>query len=905
MKKNTISNVFLKETEELKLEFVKWCLTFFASVGIILIVLGLIDAFYNPDLQEHFDLAKQMLVVPETVLPEPKEKMKFIAALFFGTISLFVCYYFLDKLLNEKKIISLHKVYGLLLTFFSFGVLFILYKGLTSDNPFSETPQNSHDIVAKNNADFYFVKTFIHKYFYIFLVVIFPLLTIYFLDYFNLKKSISAKIEKLFNYISIGFSMSLILIVIGISTFHFPYTFENKYDFNAVYYSVVQVYNGFPMLVDNFTNTYGLYPHFILPILKLFGLSIFNFTLIMGILLSICFSSMYYFLYKNISNKLIVLFGFTSVFYNSYLYFRLIVNFDSAFATSPIRWLFPCILLAYSVVFFSKIKESPNFKKEIPYLNQFGISIIKLVSFLFFALGLLWAPDTGLFTYLALISFYSYQEIDIKNIKFTFIKIIIHILIALLSAAIIICLYVLFIKLTYGNYPDIASVYLTIKSFSILGLGMLPIPNTWHIWMIVAIVYFIGILYSIVAIYNGRINQKSTSVFLLSVLGVLFFSYYQGRSHNWNLLIINFPVFMLLAIFCDDLLKLFQQSKHLLSLFIISLFLISFSFFQILYDKNNIIDLVTSKKDKKLYYSEQQKIMTTSKIIDDLSSEKEKVFILSAVQYQSLYHNFSNTASAFNPGFVELFTNKHYNDILARLQKDSVKVFLEPQLFRFSNSKIFSVLSSVYDVQKEFVLDDTNTLLWYLTKKQKKIKSDPLLAGANNIVLHKVLNTDFAAKVNYSMGISEPIKLDTNFTVEIIFKPSALNLNPYNESATLLSNLDGDEGFALMQNMKNPNQYIFTYGNQGILSPVIPNTWNYLVFEVKKNKIRCYANGVFVGSITTERIFKNSDKSLFVGNFNNSCCYFFGDIYELLITNEQVDEEKIVQDFKNISSKLQ
>lgn len=84
---------------------------------------------------------------------------------------------------------------------------------------------------------------------------------------------------------------------------------------------------------------------------------------------------------------------------------------------------------------------------------------------------------------------------------------------------------------------------------------MLPIPNTYHPWMLFALVYIIGWVISINNFYNNQKNTLNISILLLTVLGTLSFTYYQGRSHNWNLMITNFEALLLLGILQINCLK--------------------------------------------------------------------------------------------------------------------------------------------------------------------------------------------------------------------------------------------------------------------------------------------------------------------------------------------------------------
>jgi len=54
-------------------------------------------------------------------------------------------------------------------------------------------------------------------------------------------------------------------------------------------------------------------------------------------------------------------------------------------------------------------------------------------------------------------------------------------------------------------------------------------------------------------------DLKLASVFAISVVGIGVFIYYQGRSHNYNLIAISWPAYLLLALFTDRILKIISR----------------------------------------------------------------------------------------------------------------------------------------------------------------------------------------------------------------------------------------------------------------------------------------------------------------------------------------------------------
>ena len=885
------------EEKIIKIEIISWIVTFFVSILVAYINCCLIDKIYHPNIQKSLDLAKKILLSPEQAIPEPLEKIKFFASLIICSLTAYFIYLITHNVLTKKRKKIIDYLYSVSIILSSIFIIYLCYKSFSSLNPFHNQPQNSHDYIAKTNADFYFIGTFIYKYFFAYLFFIFPIIFFVVVYWKGNVKKIIFRIN--FKFFFLYCTLTLVALTFVISIFKFPYTFENRYDFNAVFYSTVQVFHGIPMLVNNFTNTYGLYPHFILPALKILGLSVLSFSFIMAILLCICFLIINYYLIRIIENKTIAFFGFTTVFYNSYLYFRTSTNFDAVFSTSPIRWLYPCLLLAYSLLYNSKtsfIFKNRFLSSTIPIFKNYRPTFLQLFSFVFFSLGILWSPDTGIFTFLSLILFYLYKEFDIENIYSSIFNIIITFLLAFLVVCFVFILYMFLIKNIYGSYPDILLMFSTIKVFSSLGFGMLPMPNAWHPWMIVLIVYFFGGLYSFSAKINNKISTKSENVFLLTILGLQFFLYYLGRSHNWNLFIINFPAFLLLTIFCDDLFKIAKEHKLVIFPFSIVFFSISFSVFQLINDKNKIIALISSKKDKKNNLIEQNKIINVSNIINDLTIDNEKVLILSSVQNQGLYHSLSKTKSTFNPGFIDLFTNKDFDSLKNKLINENNKIFYEPELFQFYNNEILTILSSMYNVNQEF---NNGFLLWVMKKKMENTKSQFIIRPTKFDVVHELFDKDLNSYLSYSIGKIKREKIKEKFSLQIIFKPIKTKTIKLTEASTLVSNIKNNKGFILQQ-YEDDNKYIFAVKNKGIICPVVNGIWNYLCFEINVDKIKCYSNGNFIGTTIIDDSFEDSDFPLFVGNYNNLGGFFFGDIKELAIKNTLLDTINLSQNWKEI-----
>ena len=835
-----------------------------------------IASVYIANIEEANKIAQDILLNPGTAQPEPKEKAMFLGSIVLVVLGLFVFYFVLNRLFKKKDGEVKNLTFNLITAVNVLLFIYFLSNCFFSANPFFAIPQNSHDTTTKTNFDFYFIQTFLHKRFVVYTFFLFPIIFFLLIKNIKLSELINSLLKKSVLVICVGLG----ILSLAISTFEFPYTFENKFDFNAVFYSVVQVYNGFPLLVDDFTNTYGMYPHFLVPILKLTGFSILNFSLIMGVLLCLCFIFLYYTLNKTIKNKFIVLLGFCSVFFVCYGYQKTVINYDAIYSTHPIRWLFPMVLLAFVPFYIKRIEISQSvFFRKFILLNTLEFIPIKLVSFFVFAFGVLWSPDFGTFSFLSLISFYVFLEFNTENIKHSIIQLAFTLTQAILLLFFAFMMYSFFIKFFYNATPDITILFKTIATFSSIGFGMLPMPTIMHPWMLVALVYIIGWVVSIHHFFTNQKTNYTLSIFILTFIGTIGLTYYQGRSHNWNLFVTNFEVFMLLALFADKLLDKAKESNLFIPIFTMSLFLIGFAPFQLLGSFSKFQELIYSKKDKASNLAEDNNIKVTTSAINNLCNDNESVLMLTAEHYQGLYHYLSKTTSCASPGFVELFTKKRYEQILEKLKRGNYKIFMEPQFYRPMNTKLLNLIGAYYELN---TIDNNPSLYYY--KKKEFAKYQPKLIKDNQTAFY--LNTNVNGDENLKLfeANSKRIQLGSQFMVDVFFTPPSNAITNINSGGTIISNLDGNKGFVIQQQQENPNQYIFAFKGRGIVCNVELNKPIKMTFKVDGLNLSCYLNDTLQSQAMVSELYENSEQSLCIGSIQNKSNFFLGNIDEIKIT---------------------
>jgi len=300
--------------------------------------------------------------------------------------------------------------------------------------------------------------------------------------------------------------------------------------FNAVFYSVVQVYLGRELTVD-FIGQYGMYPHFLEPVFRLVGLSVFTFTLLMGLLNCLAFGCLYLFLARETRSALVSTLGTTAAFFFCYASGKAVYQPDLYFQYHPLRILFPAVLLALAQSF----AERPR-----PWMPA-ALGALGAAAFL-------WVTDVGVIVLASVFLLLGYDALARRRAW----DIPLRLFQAGTAAGLVLLVFSLYLRIAYGAFPDFGRLVLYPKAYYIYGNFMLPMPR-FGLWVPVLVVYALGLLRSLVPLAEGEDRPRGGLYFLLSVLGLGLFTYYQGRSVLGNLAAASYPAIVLLALFADDL----------------------------------------------------------------------------------------------------------------------------------------------------------------------------------------------------------------------------------------------------------------------------------------------------------------------------------------------------------------
>jgi hypothetical protein len=615
--------------------------------------------YWQVDSRFYRELFATTVISVKTILPEPREQRVFLSIVLtapFLTLGIW-------RGLSAGKIAPLVNRYapGIL----ALGTLLVMVLSivtLSAETPFTEPLDAAGGAAfaqaSSVNAGFYFYNTFIYNHPWVYAGFLFP--GCYWLLVSRRVQCFLAEKVRWVNALILLFAITMGSWVLGTETFRFPYTVENRYDFNAVYSPMVQVYHGGQLLVDHVLSTYGLYPHLLLPLFKMTGLSVATFSGTMALGTVGCFGLLLFALWRLIDNRLLLLWTFAALVFYVLCYPMTVSSFDPYFANIPIR-LVPT-MIALGLVLWCR-RESGR--------------LLTVAALALLAVGVLWCPDFGLISYFAFTLFLGYLRVDLRQWRRTVFALGEVFALSLLTLSVVLCGYTLLMFLLYGMAPDLLLLFGSMRVFSGLGMNMLPM-TLLHPWNLVALTFAGGLLATLPQLLDGTQNERSARLFFITILGVGVFSYYQGRSHNWNLLLVLLYVIPLWGVCADRLLFHAAVERRLLFPLAILVFVLGSSLPQLVYAWPPLVKLVNEEENKADNLPIQQRIERGAEFIRNATLPGEKMLVYTEAPWQGLYHGLAQRGFAFTPDYMNLVWRDDYRRLLTFLYSNqTVKVFYD------------------------------------------------------------------------------------------------------------------------------------------------------------------------------------------------------------------------------------
>lgn len=432
--------------------------------------------------------------------------------------------------------------------------------------------------------------------------------------------------------------------------------------FNAVFHGMSQVYLGREILHD-FNYQYGLFPHLIEPLFRVFGLSVLSFSIVMALLNLAGFLLLWPVLRLLVARVLLAGLTLVAILYAGYFDGR--QSFDLYYQYHPIRFFFPALSLFLASRYYLR-----------------GGHLLYYASFVVGSVAVLWNCDTGVVVLLAWLMTLVFKELVVRRPK----QAALHLVTGAGVFAATVGAYSLTMVLRYGHAPDLLSAFYYQKLFYVDGFGMLPMPAL-HPWNAVAMIYAAGILYAVMHLAERRLTSRSVCVFHLSVLGAGIFSYFQGRSVNSSLACVSYPALILAAFFADRLLDNPPGRPGVGRSALVGTFLFMLAFCGVGMVRIAPVFIgAIFDHGRKIASPEETPVMRNARFIKEQTRPGEEVLVISYLS--GIYHLESGTLS---PGGVRTLVDLRQTTVGTSIKFNLNKIRTVPKVFLGSEWDLKSV----------------------------------------------------------------------------------------------------------------------------------------------------------------------------------------------------------------------
>jgi hypothetical protein len=663
--------------------------------------------------------------------------------------------------------------------------------------------------------------------------------------------------------------------------------------FNAVFYAMSQVHAGKTILV-NLVHQYGLYPHFLNLLFAATNLSVIKFTVVMAILIAIAMACLAMFLRREISNSLIALGGFVSIVYYGYFFLKPSYGFDPFFQYVPVRFIGPAVFIFLASLYY----------RNRATLLYVGISV-------FASFAIFWNLDTGAIVFISWLLSLAYIEFLERPLKEAIRKLALHVMAVI---TIFICCGGIFLTLMFlrsGELLNLGMAFSYQRYFSQYGFFLSPMPSIGP-WNLVILVYALGLTYAIMTLLRRKGTPRDITVFMLSVIGVGIFSYYQGRSVDGNLTVVWYPAILLITLAADYSLTAFRRSQWRtypnLVVLIPSVAIFTSAIFGLVAAGYSSYPAIYGR----ITAPGNPVTIEGVAFIAGNCHQGEPVLILSA--NAGMYYAESGTVNPLSgPGFGELFLTRDYDAIRLAIDKQKVKkifvdtAFMGEKLFVnptfMGNPDLITALISNYNARGA---SPSGNIIMYERAKRFKLGKPKawLLPEITATKVHlqylpdKGILTDGKLTNFKGIGLLTPGFNETR-TYEILIRPHS----GQNGNAIVIDNTSsaiGHRGFYIQCSDPGKETYQLVFGDgkswrrkDGLRFS--SNKWHYLALVIDFEKVSLYDNGAIVAEIRMKEAMSLKENVMYIGYRPLNGNPFKGDIKEFRISDSVLTAAEIRQ----------
>ncbi|WP_145516104.1 hypothetical protein [Yersinia aleksiciae] len=415
--------------------------------------------------------------------------------------------------------------------------------------------------------------------------------------------------------------------------------------YDAAIYALTQVVAGKTLLSD-LPSQYGLFPELIAPIFKLVGISVFSISTFFSALQVIGLACLAAVLHLHVRNSLLRAMTFLCLLISTGLFLYL-NNFRQEIYLQyyPIRFICPAVAL----FLFSYYCSKPT---------HVGLAALGVVS----GVAVFWNLDSGIPVLVSIGATLLVKPFITQTLRW---KILLPALGFSFFAALTFGALMIALRLKAGGPLGIQEAIAYQKLFYGSGFMMLPLPTAFHPWQILLVVYAAAAVAALSA-WRRHINNPVYEVlFCTALLGLGLFTYYQGRSHIFCLMMVLWPALIAGAILTDLILRSIRKRStsplsNLLALpflVFVSLGTVTLAF--------SARDLITTGINNLVDFQKPRDPVVANELAFLRSTDKGRGCLILS-QRQGIYHAELQTASPLpGPGMIETLLQSDLDALMA------------------------------------------------------------------------------------------------------------------------------------------------------------------------------------------------------------------------------------------------
>lgn len=656
--------------------------------------------------------------------------------------------------------------------------------------------------------------------------------------------------------------------VVRVSLFDERHPTASSYHFNAFFSAMVGVHQGRPLLVDS-ANQYGCYPQLLGPFFRLAGLDVGAVSLVFAALTAASYLAVWAGLVRVCRNPWIALLGCLAVVFFNWLMPMYLLGLDVYFQYRPLRILFPMLAFA------SAVHTYHHTSRRWYWLTLLGLAV-----------GLLWNLDAGVPAVVAWLGGRALHAIA-RRPGWNAVRVIgTDVLAAAAAVLAVVTAYVGAVFLAYGAVPDLGRLLVFQRVFYLTGFFMLPMPFPGT-WVPVAVVYLSGFYFAVRSALAGDVSPRAQAAFVLSVLGIAGFAYYQGRSHPFVLFLAAWPALPLAAVLLDELVS--RPRRLLRPLHLTAAGMILWTLLGAAVGIPVRLPDIDRLSADKSHQGEDDSTGRFAEFIRRHAEPGEEVFIFSI--RDGVLHHRTGTSSIAPCSFNELLRTADVAEVNRRFAAGrGTKLFVDrgctvddELLVRLHRSTLRQLELHRF----EFVARCDQGEVW----EYRPVSPVHGLAvgevGQSLAHFRDVPLSDGPRLL--------PVGLVLPITLEVVVRPSA-DQQPY---AVVLSNqaLDGASGFSLVQLQPGTLTLVTADGERwwpSLTMPVLSGRWNHVSVVIDAHRARAFVNGRGVADCPTAGLpIRQSDEMIRVGDLPAGGREFRGQIRRWRVLSRCLSAEEI------------